>query len=343
MSTKLNDVTEMLINRNLPADTKPAEEVETIGQKVSEEETLIGEDAEEEQEEVLETDEEEDDPDDQEEETQEDEDDAEYLEFDDTTLVEVIVDGEAKEVPLSDLRNAYSGNAAIEKRLQEASELRNEQRSVRDQALQEAETVKNATIAVLEHVSSELTTPLVSEPDPALRNSNPAQYLRHLEAYQKDQSRIAKHEEQLKTLFGEQAKKLAEVKENNRKQQLILLGEKLPSIKNEKTREQASADILEAAKHYGFSEQEVNSFADHRLYVMAHDAQQYRKLKSTPRTGDMEERKPGKRRVLRSGKTKPRAAAASQKKAIDAARKQAQTTGKHQDVAAYLATRNLKG
>jgi hypothetical protein len=75
--------------------------------------------------------------------------------------------------------------------------------------------------------------------------------------------------------------KLKEVKTAYKTEEMNILLQQIPALRSEDraARAQASQDIIDAAAFYGFTPDEINEAADHRVFKMAYDAQQYRKLK----------------------------------------------------------------
>lgn len=277
---------------------------------------------------------------------EEDESDEPHLELDEDYTLSVKVDGEEREVTLRELLDNYSHSGAADKRLQEATETLKEAKASRDTAVNDAEKVQQSIYGVIQQIDKALHTPLVNAPDERMKQTNPQQYLRHLEAYQQDQERIRQSKEALKSAFTQQGEAINEAREANRKEQFKLVSQNLAPLRNKETREQAMDDIVQAGKHFGFTDEEIASGIDHRFYLMAHAASQY--LKSTK--GKVRMSKGGNEtnegagngkpnRVMRSGKTKAQGRQTTQQKKLVALKKQAQKSGKPNDVAAYLSAR----
>lgn len=285
---------------------------------------------------------------DQEAEAQKDEgdDDLQYLDGDDDNfIVKYRVDGKEVEATLSDLVAKASGSGAIEARLREASEARKEAFTKRDSTLKEAEQIREAAVKVLQTLDAQLHTPLVNAPNEQLRQSNPALYLKQLEAYNQDQTRIQESKSKLEDAFKAQGQAALKMQEQRKQETAKIIVETIPAMANPDTRKQATADMQDAAEYYGYSKEEVASLQDPRIYAMAYDAQQYRKmvsgagkLNTTKPSNDGE--KPDKpKKVLRAGRTKPRSAQSRANDKIAEAKKTAATTGKVDDVANFLVAR----
>jgi len=273
-------------------------------------------------------------------------DDPQYLDGDDDNLVvKYRVDGEEVEATLSELVAKASGNGAIEARLREATEARKEAITKRDQTLQEANQIREAAVKVLQTLDQQLHTPLVNAPNESLRQTNPALYLKQLEAYTQDQERIKESKSTLEKAFKDQGQAYQQLTEKQKKETAQIITDSIPAMANPDTRKAATADIQNSAQRYGYSQEEVASLQDPRIYLMAYDAEQYHKMvsgtgKVTTKDADDNAAKPAKpKKVLRAGRTKPRSAKARANDKIAEAKKAAAKTGKVDDVANFLVAR----
>lgn len=272
--------------------------------------------------------------------TEDDDEGESHLELDEDYTVSVKVDGETKEVTLRELLDNYSHSGAADKRLKEATETLKEAKTSREKAVSDAEQVQTSIYNVIRHIDDALHRPNVTPPDESLKQTNPSKYLRHMEAYQQDQMRIQQSRETLKAAFAQQGDAINKAREANKAEQFRLLQEHLPALRDPKQQQGAMNDIVLAAKHFGFSDDEISDGLDHRYYLVAHAAAQY--LKSTKGKLRMsktveDNRSPNK--VMRSGRTKAKSRASAQQKKVVALKKRAQTTGKPEDVAAYMTAR----
>lgn len=281
--------------------------------------------------------------DENEEEIEEEEEDSSSLELSDEDLVEVLVDGEVVKVSLKDLKGAYSGEGAIQKRLQEATESRKAATATATKVLADGETARATILEVIKQMDDVLHKPTVAAPTAELRARNPAAFLDQLERYNQEKGKLEESRRALATAFQEHGKKLQEVRETARQTELQLLTDNFAPLRNEATRAVAAQDILDAVAHYGFSEEDMAQVIDHRLYIMAHDAAQYRKLLSKGKTqlGDLQAKVSAKPRTIRTIASHKVAVAAVAKQ-VNAVRDKAKATGRVDDVAAYLAASRNK-
>lgn len=335
MAGNIDDVTQFLVDKATPAPApeKPAKaaapapepepEIELDDEPVVEEEDLEEEPNEvplEEEEPVKDDEKSDDEPD----------------STGDKDLFEVTVDGEKKQVSLSDLKAAYSGEGAINKRLQEATESRKVAQATRDTAVQESETARNALIAVIQQLDGMLHQPTVAMPDNSLRTSNPKAYLDQMDRYNAEVKSLTESREALSNAFKYHAGQVDALKQAARKEQIDALNANFEPIRNPETRQKAAKDILDAADHYGFTADDMQQVVDHRIYMMAYDAMQYRKLKSkgTTQLGELKE-KASKPRTLRSAASRSARVSAKAKQAKSLA-EAAKKSGSVDDVTALL-------
>ena len=105
---------------------------------------------------------------------------------------------------------------------------------------------------------------------------------------------------------------------------------------------------MDAAAHYGFSPNEVNEAIDHRVYQMAYDAQQYRKLMSKSTKQDTleelaKEKVKAQTRTLRSRGTSAKNRLSAQAKKVKIVKARAKKTGRVDDVAEFIAQSANRG
>jgi hypothetical protein len=135
-----------------------------------------------------------------------------------------------------------------------------------------AATIQQA-IAALQHT-------LPPEPDPKLRETDPIDYF--LKKDQRDSKMAELHRLQSAQQYAaaqaqaQQAQQFQTVLKNEQTK----LYEQAPDLADEGKRRTFYGDLISAGKHYGFSDDEMNSIHDHRVMLMAKDAIAYRKLQA---------------------------------------------------------------
>lgn len=265
------------------------------------------------------------------------------MEIDDETMFAI---DDNTEVSFKDLREVYQADKTAVELVETQRAAAQEALVTRQKAQEDGERARQAAVAVFQHFENIVATPMVSRPDDSLKRSNPEQYIAHLEAYEADQQRIAEQKNDLATVFDDHLKAQKENKEQLKQQEMQLLFHKVPSLvsNDEATRKSANQDILDATLFYGFKPEEVNEATDHRLYQMAYDAQQYRKIMSKSKasgTDNTEEARKTKvrnqTRTLRPRGTTAKSRMTAKAKRVKAAKATAVKTGKVNDVADFIA------
>lgn len=282
------------------------------------------------------------DDDEEEEDTDDEEDGSEYEEvaYSDDDEVEVVVDGETRKATLRELKKAFSGEGAIEKRLKEATEARKEANAAREAAIAEVTTHRTNLMQTIQQLDQVLFMPMVDEPDPKLRATNINAYLMQKDAWEEDQKRIQKSRNDLGVFFQTQQAETAKAREAFRQEQVLLLAQKMPDIVDPVKGPKINRAILDAAVHYGFTPEQVAQVDNHGLFLMARDAARWLNLQKIKQNGGPVPsggEKLRRRKRLRSGtvaeqKTRLVKSVKEQK----ALTSKAQKSGKVDDVAAML-------
>lgn len=281
---------------------------------------------------------------DEEDETEDDEQDdgEEYEEvaYDDQDEIEVVVDGETRVATLRDLKKAFSGEGAIEKRLHEATEERKAARAERAAVQVEVQEHRANLLRTIQQLDQALFQPLVNKPDAKLRQTNINSYLMQKDAYDEDQERIRKSRENLTAFFGQEQQKMTKARDEFRANEMELLVEKMPELRDDVKGPKVYNDIMEAAAHYGFTMEQVASIDHHGAFLMARDAARWlnmQKLKANG--GPAREKLVRKRRLKAGGATSSKIKSVRSQREQQVATKRAQQTGRVDDVAAMLVSK----
>lgn len=269
-----------------------------------------------------------------------DEDDYETVPYSDDDEFDVMVDGKAQTVTLKDLKAAFSGEGAISKRLQEATETRKAAAAEREQVQQEINQHRLNLLRTVATMDSALFAPMVEPPDETLivQGKN-GLYLAQKRAYEDDQKRITEGRAAMATFLKKEQTDLQEGHKKYRDAQMNLLVEKMPELRDPVKGKKVEADILEAAKYYGFTEEQVAKVDNHALFLMARDAARYlnmKKLKEGRAPTGRETVTTARRRLKPGTASSAKAKTVATTKARQDAAKTARRTGKVDDVANML-------
>jgi len=248
------------------------------------------------------------------------------LELADDTQVSVTVDGESQVATIAELKKRYAGEGAIEKRLQEATELRKV-------AVQQVAHNRDKLAEVLNAVGGFLFTPTTAAPDPALARSNPGAFLEQQTLHQNEVTMLNDRKQKLNQALVASDAEVQQANANIRQEEAAKLRVALPVLSHPVRGPKVQAAILSAAKDiYGFSDIDIAAATDHRIFVMAADAMRYRKMVERTKASPMRNRprtiRPsgGGNRTLQSGEVK------REKSAF----KKARASGNAEDVAATM-------
>lgn len=253
----------------------------------------------------------------------------------DEQLVEVVIDGETKQVALKDLKSSYSGTKFIDKRIQQASEAKNK-------AEKEYESLSVANKATFDRLT-QLDAVLEQFGDQSidwadLKAKDPLQY-----AIRREEVREV--EDKRKVVQGEidKIKRQQSLLEQSQFQKYLTdeagkLVVKLPDFGNPKKAAATMDKFVKAgAEHYGYSEQELRKVSDHRVFVVLNDAVKYRELLARRKEAQavQPDQKSSPKKVLRAGSTSRRTFSFDKKKG-EAIINKAKSSGKPDDVAMTL-------
>ena len=188
----------------------------------------------------------------------------------------VKVNGEEVQVTLEDLKRGYSGNAYVQKGMQEAAAKRKEADAIA-QALQ---SERQQFLEAVQKLQAEGVAARPAEPDPALLERDPIGYMRakanydaqmrqYLEQQQKiqqvSQQQKALQDQQLRAYVAEQAERLKTA---------------IPEFADPQKAREVQQRLIKAGSEYGFSNDELMGLMDARAVQVLHDAAQWRALKS---------------------------------------------------------------
>lgn len=260
----------------------------------------------------------------------EDEEDVDVDELD----IDVTVDGEEKKVKLKDLKANYSGNGAIEKRLQEASEIRNlamEQGKKLYTALQ----IESAKLSKLDEIIAKVAEPDIDWEE--LKRTNLPKYLLERDKQREAEIRrnaLTKEQERIK---AEQARLEALAQEQYTMEQAKQLVAKIPDFGDPVKAQAKYAALSKAAAVYGYAPEEVGGVLDHRAMLVLNDALKYQELMN--KQAKLQKKPAPATTLLRPSASKAVQPVNQQKKLRDALIKKARATGKPDDVAATLLMR----
>lgn len=188
-------------------------------------------------------------------------------------LHKVKVDGEVKEVTYEELTRNYSGQAYIQKQMQEVAQLKKQY----TQGLEALSDQRNELDTFYQNAQQ---TGL-REPTPPSRTEFETDPIGYMDLKMKYDEEKAAYDQKMNEFRNNQAQK-AKAEEQRldefTRDQARLLSERLPEIADPKKGEAIKKNLLKAGVHYGFTEAELGSVRDHRYILAMYDAARYRNL-----------------------------------------------------------------
>lgn len=256
----------------------------------------------------------------------------EPAQFDENTPIEVMVDGKPQTVTIKQLRDNYSGEAAIESRLQQSTEAR---KHFMEQATQlyQANQVVAQRLALLDQHLNQFAQPNITDQQwEWMRVNNPQQYL-----MMRDQQRLALEQQEAIRREAAETQQKQELINSQAKQQYIddqaqKLFAKVPEMADPNKREALMGNILEALTYYGYTPQDLKDVTDHRVFHALADAAKYRAVIKRKQGGSAD--MPSSGPVTQTAARRVPARSDQQKQAE--VTKRARETGRPDDVAMTL-------
>ena len=198
-------------------------------------------------------------------------------------LHEVQVNGVTHKETLQELKNNYSGRAALQQRHSELKHAAETLQQEREAFLQFAQGIQE----------NGLKRP-PEKPDLAMRDTDPFGYLEAKDDYDRALSEYDDEQRQLQQ-FQERQNQIAQKQtEQFQAQQRDILMEAIPELSDPEKAEKLGKDWAETAEAYGYSSEELSAVNDARALKMLNDAMKYRKLQAEKQTAKKprEEAKP---------------------------------------------------
>lgn len=188
-------------------------------------------------------------------------------------LHKVKVDGEIKEVTYDELTRNYSGQAYIQKQMQEVAQLKKQY----SQGLEALTNQRNELDTFYQNAQQ---TGL-REPTPPSREqfeTDPIGYMDLKMKYDEEKAAYDQQVQQFQNVRQQKIQAEQERLDDFTKDQARLLSERIPEIADPKKGDAIKRGLVEAGTHYGFSETELGNVRDHRYILAMYDAMRYRNL-----------------------------------------------------------------
>lgn len=173
--------------------------------------------------------------------------------------VTVTVNGE--KIPLKDLKAGYMRTQDYTRKTQEVAQRRRDLEAM-------TARVTNTVTAIADYLVSQIPEP----PNPQLAMTNPGEFVQRKALYEAAVAQV----NQLLVQAGEAKQVAQELTAQQRaellQQEFAKLSEAFPSVATEDGRRQFFEDAAAAARELGYTDEEIKSVMDHRMFKLAHYA-----------------------------------------------------------------------
>lgn len=263
-----------------------SDETEAETEEAEEDQTDEAPDAELDDEEEAE--EETDDADDGETVEDEDEDDTEDAGQEEPGFFTVPVDGEEVQVTLEDLKRSYSGQSYIQKGMQEAAAKKKEAEQLSQQLQQEREQFSQFVQSVQQNGFAQEP----QKPDLTMLETDPIGYWQQKAAYDEAKEQFDQQQQQFQYLQHQQAEAQKQQMRAYKQEQQRLLHEAIPELSDAEKAGKVKQELVSAGTSYGFTEEEISTALDHRVFKVLNDAMKYRQLQKSQASKKAEKTRP---------------------------------------------------
>jgi len=202
-----------------------------------------------------------------------DDEDLVEAQAEDTNVFSVKVDGKEEQWTLDQLKQSAAGQAAINKRFQEAAEARKqiEQQAavLQQQQAQVAALYQQAQIGGLQ---------APAPPTRELFESDPIGYMEEKLKYDEAKAQYDQNVFQAQQMQQQQIQQQAQAHQSYLQEQAEVLKQYIPEIADPEKGEKLKGDLMSVGMEYGFTAEEMSAVSDARYVRALNDARKYRDL-----------------------------------------------------------------
>lgn len=189
----------------------------------------------------------------------------------------VKVDGKEIDVTLDDLKRSFSGQAYIQKGMQEAAEARKQATDLY-QALQ---TEQAKFMQVVQSIQEQGFKAPPQAPDISMMDKDPIGYMQAEARYRKEASEYQAQQMQIQQTAAAQRQMQEKALAEFVAEQGKVLQSRIPEFADPNKAREVTAKIRSTASEaYGFSDQELGGIVDARHVLVLHDAMKWRELQA---------------------------------------------------------------
>lgn len=205
----------------------------------------------------------------------------------------VKIDGQEQELSLEEIRNGYQREADYRRKTQEVAEQRKQLEQRLAEADHQAQTRLQQLDDTIQLAARELNTEYQAINWQQLREEDPSEFSARQLEFQQRQGRLQQAYAQL-----QQERQQAQFQSQQKYQEFLQqeqqkLVQAIPEWKDEEVAKKERNELREYAMNHGYSEQDVNSIADHRQVTILRKAMLWDQLqKSKPEVENKVRRAP---------------------------------------------------
>jgi len=188
---------------------------------------------------------------------------------------EVVVDGAPTKAKLKDLKAAYSGNKAIDARLQQAGELRKQSEVLTTELMRQLNT-HSEKLKQLDGILAQAENNGIDWD--TLRATDPQRYLLEREKQRELQGTRERIQREEAETQQKQEMLMAHRQNEYARQEADQLIRKIPELANPEKARVMGENWSKTGRSYGFKDEEISSIIDHRMLLVLTDAMKYRAL-----------------------------------------------------------------
>jgi hypothetical protein len=202
-----------------------------------------------------------------------DDEDLVEAQAEDTNLIPVKVDGKEEMWTLDQLKQSAAGQAAINKRFQEAAEAR-KQIEHHAAVLQQQQAQVAALYQQAQNGNLQAPTPPTRE----LFESDPIGYMEEKLKYDEAKTQYDQNVFQAQQMQQHQIQQQAQAHQSYLQEQAEVLKQYIPEIADPEKGEKLKGDLMNVGMEYGFTAEEMSAVSDARYVRALNDARKYRDL-----------------------------------------------------------------
>lgn len=210
----------------------------------------------------------------------------------------VKVDGKETEVTLDELKRSYSGQAYIQKGMQEAAAIRKEAETIYNTLQNE----RQQFFATLENIQQQGVMTAPQAPDIRMLESDPIGYMQEKAKFDVKSQEFQAQQRQLYEQMQRQQALQEQARQVELQEQASRLKQAIPEFANPEKAAQLKTDLVKFASQYGLSAEEVASTVDARLVQVLYDAYRFNQLRAGK---DLAKKKPEPPRNVKPVARKP--------------------------------------